>query len=172
VRRVPFRPLAALALLAAVAAAPPPLPAAASPAQEGGDDRTGEPRVVDLAYRVAAVDGSQLSVETPDRRTVTLTADMMFDGDRSDPNADGRDLLDALAEDLSGPNGRVVTIEVHTDGEGDPEANQGLSERRAVAVRSRLSVQLDESTTLEATGYGGTRPGEPAARVVVSYPLD
>lgn len=181
---IAFRALVAGAVILAVAA-----PAGAQ--GEGGDGTddhrvvTWEPRVVDLSIRVAATDDSELSVETPEQRTLTLASDVLFDFDRSDLNADARARIDALAEELNELGGRAVTIEGHTDDEGDPAYNQRLSEMRAEAVRTRLSIQLEDGFTLEAAGYGETRPVAPNAnedgsdnpegralnrRVVITYP--
>ena len=178
--------------LAGPAAGAQPSPTTTAPADTtapAGDPATAEPRVVevaprvvDLTVRVAHPDGSELSVETPDTRTVTLATDVLFDLDRSDLNAEARARIDALAEDLDELGGdRTVTIEGHTDDQGDTAYNQGLSERRAIAVRSRFGIQLDETYTLEAVGYGETRPVVPNdseenralnRRVVVSFPVD
>jgi outer membrane protein OmpA-like peptidoglycan-associated protein len=175
---------AALLLAAVLAAAGVASP---SPAGAQAEPRvvTWEPRVVDLSVRVAATDDSELSVETPERRTVTLASDVLFDFDRSDLNAEARRRIDELADELNELDGRAVSIEGHTDDQGTPEYNQGLSENRAEAVRARLAIQLDEGFTLEAVGYGETRPvapnrkadgsDDPEARarnrrVVISYP--
>jgi outer membrane protein OmpA-like peptidoglycan-associated protein len=188
------RPLAAATALAALAlvAAPigPSAPAAPVPAgaqQPGGEARvvTWEPRVVDLTVRTATTDDSESSVQTPEQKAVTLAADVLFDVDRSDLNAEARTRVDELAQELSDLGGRTVTIQGHTDDQGTPDYNQALSERRATAVADRLRTNLDDEFVLEATGYGETRPVAPnqAAdgtddpegqarnrRVVVSFP--
>jgi outer membrane protein OmpA-like peptidoglycan-associated protein len=182
------RALLAAGVLALVTAAAP-VSAGAAGSQEDGDARvvTWEPRVVDLSIRVAATDDTELSVETPEERTLTLASDVLFDFDRSDLNAEARRRIDALAEELGELGGRTVTIEGHTDDQGDPAYNQRLSEARAEAVRARLAVELGDGFTLEAAGYGETRPvapnqkedgsDDPEARarnrrVVISYPTD
>ena len=169
---------------------PTTAPASGPVAGRGSDRPPGRPRVVDvpprvvdLSVRVARTDDSELSVETPDARAVTLASDVLFDTDRSDLGAEARARVDAIADDLlelGGP--RTITIEGHTDDVGSPEHNQGLSERRAFAVNARLAAQLnDDSFTVEYAGYGESRPvasngtEEGRAlnrRVVVSYPTD
>lgn len=157
--------------------------------QAGGDGRTAtwEPRVVDLSVRVEATDGSQSSEQAPQQRTVTFASDVLFDLDRSDLNAEARQRLDDLAGELEDLGPRAITIEGHTDDQGDPAYNQALSERRANAVEDRLAVALGEGFTFETVGYGETRPAVPNAkadgsadpegrarnrRVVVSFPTD
>ncbi len=56
------------------------------------------------------------------------------------------------------PNARV-TIEGHTDSFGGDEANQTLSQERAIAVRQYLLANMDfDPSLMEAMGYGETRP--------------
>jgi len=46
----------------------------------------------------------------------------------------------------------------HTDSTGSPRQNQGLSERRAAAVRGYLISQGVGASQLEARGFGETQP--------------
>ena len=175
---------AALALaLTPGAAAGAAGPAAAAPPQDepAGEERTVDlvPRVVDLAHRSAALDDSEQTTVTRRRTTVVFASDVFFATDRSDLTGDARRRIDLIADDLIELGGRTVTIEGHTDDQGEPAYNQRLSERRAEAVRAHFAVQLDGSFALEATGYGETRPVAPNdtdegrarnRRVVISYP--
>lgn len=53
----------------------------------------------------------------------------------------------------------AVTIEGHTDSQGDESMNQSLSDRRAEAVRAYLLANMDvEAERLTARGYGESRP--------------
>jgi outer membrane protein OmpA-like peptidoglycan-associated protein len=54
-----------------------------------------------------------------------------------------------------------MTIEGHTDAQGGAEYNQGLSERRANAVKLYLQAAGIEATRLRAAGYGFTQPVGP-----------
>ena len=56
-----------------------------------------------------------------------------------------------------------LVLECHTDGEGDAEANQALSEARAQAVRQYLIETFPSLTPdmIESRGYGGRRPAVP-----------
>lgn len=179
------RPLMAAAGLAALALVA--VPTAGGAQAPAGEPRvvTWEPRVVDLTVRTAATDDSESSVETPEQKTVTLAADVLFEFDRSDLNAEARTRVDELADELADLGARTVTIEGHSDDRGTPDYNQALSERRATAVSDRLRTSLGDEFTLEATGYGETRPVAPNQkadgsddpegrarnrRVVVSFP--
>jgi OOP family OmpA-OmpF porin len=51
-----------------------------------------------------------------------------------------------------------IEIGGHTDAEGTPERNQHLSERRANAVSSFLTMAGVDANRLTAVGYGETRP--------------
>lgn len=52
-----------------------------------------------------------------------------------------------------------VTVEGHTDSQGNPEFNHALSQRRAIAVREYLlSAMPISSARISAVGYGETRP--------------
>ncbi len=55
--------------------------------------------------------------------------------------------------------GAAVTIEGHTDAQGDPKKNQVLSEARARAVRAYIEANMDLSDRLvDTVGYGAARP--------------
>ena len=59
----------------------------------------------------------------------------------------------------------TVTIEGHTDSIGTSAANAALSERRANAVRARLTSQGVAPARLRAVGYGQTKPRESNATI-------
>ena len=66
----------------------------------------------------------------------------------------------ALAHMLARHADWTVTIEGHTDSIGTSAANAALSERRANAVRARLTKQGVAPARLRAIGYGQTKPRE------------
>mgnify|MGYP001766452124 CR=1 FL=1 len=51
-----------------------------------------------------------------------------------------------------------ITVEGHTDSDGDPTANQALSDARAAAVVDYLKAAGIDAGRLTAVGYGETRP--------------
>lgn len=71
--------------------------------------------------------------------------------------ASSKAVLDRIAKAHSGCKG-TVRIEGHTDGMGDPTANQNLSLARAEAVRTELTSRGIPADRLVAEGFGATRP--------------
>jgi outer membrane protein OmpA-like peptidoglycan-associated protein len=51
-----------------------------------------------------------------------------------------------------------IEIEGHTDSVGTDDYNQGLSERRSESVRAYLLQQRIPPTSVEAEGFGESRP--------------
>lgn len=89
-----------------------------------------------------------------------LTADLLFDFDRSDlrPEAEAvlRDVAARIKERAKRP---VVRVEGHTDAKGTEGYNQKLSERRAESVRGWLvrAAKLP-AKSVTAVGFGEDRP--------------
>lgn len=88
-----------------------------------------------------------------------LTVHVNFDTNKSViRKADLKDLQKALEFVRKYP-GCSISVEGHTDSTGKPTYNQGLSERRAAAVKKYL---LDNGVTsadkITSVGYGETRP--------------
>ena len=67
-------------------------------------------------------------------------------------------VLDALVGGSLACLSARVTVEGHTDSDGDASANQALSEARAAAVVDYLSAAGIDPRRLTAVGYGATRP--------------
>ncbi len=67
-------------------------------------------------------------------------------------------VLNATAETLRANPGIDVEIAGHTDSVGTVDYNQGLSERRANAVRDYLIAQGVNGSRLSASGYGESQP--------------
>jgi outer membrane protein OmpA-like peptidoglycan-associated protein len=95
---------------------------------------------------------------TPKEIKIDLSADVLFDFDKSDlkPAAEGK-LNDLLTVVNSRPNASVA-IEGHTDVRGDDAYNQALSQRRAESVRTWLTGHGVAASRLIATGVGESRP--------------
>ncbi len=68
------------------------------------------------------------------------------------------DLLNTLASAANQCQSFRVSIEGHTDNEGDDEYNQWLSEQRAQTVVAYLADNGVEISRMNATGYGETQP--------------
>ena len=92
---------------------------------------------------------------------VTLEAEVLFDYDKSEVRPEAKATLHKLVEPLNGlPQGVSLQIQGHTDAHGSDDYNQGLSERRANAVKDELSSS-GVTAPLSATGFGETRPVAP-----------
>ena len=81
-----------------------------------------------------------------------------FDFDQASVNADGRSLLQGVANSLGGDDGARLTIEGHCDERGTREYNLALGERRANAVKSYLVRLGVDSSRISTVSYGKERP--------------
>lgn len=81
-----------------------------------------------------------------------------FDFDKSTLKPEARVILDEAAELLAKHERVVVEVAGHTDSVGTDQYNQGLSERRANAVRDYLINKGIRASRLSAVGYGEARP--------------
>jgi outer membrane protein OmpA-like peptidoglycan-associated protein len=81
-----------------------------------------------------------------------------FDFDKSTLRPEAIVILNEAAGLLKSQATVVVEIAGHTDSIGTEEYNQGLSERRAQAVKDYLESQGITATRLTARGYGETQP--------------
>ena len=100
--------------------------------------------------------------KAPPRREVKiyLPADVLFDFDKADLRAEAAPVLERVANVLRSDPTSSATIEGHTDGKGNDQYNQALSERRAQSVRQWL-VAHGVSSSMAARGFGKTRPVAP-----------
>jgi OmpA-OmpF porin, OOP family len=127
-------------------------------------DVSGEIR--DLVLSVETVDGSFGVARSGEDTTVTVSADVLFAFDRADlgPAASAK-LADVARELRAGGASGTVLVGGHADAKGRAQYNQALSERRARAVVAALTPLVrDLSLTMQARGYGATRPVAPNTR--------
>ena len=90
-------------------------------------------------------------------------SDVLFDFDRADVRIEAEPALAELRQRIADAH-KAVMIEGHTDAIGTDTYNQGLSERRALAVRSALINRGLPLTQLNVHGFGKSRPVAPNAR--------
>ena len=90
------------------------------------------------------------------------TRGILFDVDSDVIQPESAPTLEEIGTTLQEHPDLRISIEGHTDSDGDEASNQQLSERRAEAVRARLidDYGIDPSR-LEAAGYGESRPVAP-----------
>lgn len=81
-----------------------------------------------------------------------------FDFDKSEIRPDAAVILDEAASILNSSTGSSVSVGGHTDSVGTDAYNQGLSERRAMAVKDYLAGKGVDSSRLSAVGYGEANP--------------
>src|SRR5262249_39306352 len=105
------------------------------------------------------VRGTSFSIENG---ALKLPGPVLFEpgGDKLAPASD--EVL-AVASDYLVAKAYVtlLRIEVHTDSDGAPAANQALSERRALAVARWLIASGVSCGRLIAVGFGGSKPIAP-----------
>ncbi len=94
----------------------------------------------------------------PASEKVTLDTDAFFDFDKATLKSEGRRKLDELANRLSGMRLEVVVATGHTDAIGTRQYNQGLSMRRAQAVKAFLEEKGLPVDKIFSTGKGETQP--------------
>ncbi|MGE0114320.1 MAG: OmpA family protein [Steroidobacteraceae bacterium] len=99
-----------------------------------------------------------LQAKATDRGLVLTLGDVLFASGTADLNSGGDNHLAKLAGFLNKYPERTTMIEGHTDSIGSVPYNQGLSQRRADAVKSYLVAQGIEASRLVATGKGESTP--------------
>lgn len=100
----------------------------------------------------------ELQAKPTDRGLVLTLGDVLFNSGRADLNAGATSSLNKLAAFLNHYPDRGAAIEGHTDSMGSDEQNQGLSQRRAEAVKSYLVGQGIGTIRLAAAGKGENQP--------------
>lgn len=110
-------------------------------------------QAADLQSQIA-----ELNAKTTDRGLVVTLGDVLFSSGRSRLNGGATSSLDKLAAFLGKYPERTVAIEGHTDSIGGAEANLGLSQHRADAVKSYLVSRGIDSARLTAAGKGEVEP--------------
>lgn len=95
----------------------------------------------------------------PVMERVTLKAGALFDTGRADLKPAGQRELDELAARLKTMQGiDSVQITGHTDSQGQAASNQGLSERRAEAVKAYLVGKGVDGQRISTRGLGASSP--------------
>ncbi|WP_028357887.1 outer membrane protein OmpA [Brackiella oedipodis] len=89
---------------------------------------------------------------------VTFNADTFFDFDKSTIKPEGRNILNQVAQQTNQVVLESVLATGHTDSVGTDKYNQGLSERRAAAVKNYLVSQGVPADQIIAQGRGEAQP--------------
>jgi outer membrane protein OmpA-like peptidoglycan-associated protein len=101
---------------------------------------------------------AELAAKKTARGTVITLGDVLFGTDLSRLTADGMRSAQKLADVLQQNPQRNVLIEGFTDSTGAADYNQGLSERRASAVRTALLGMGVARERIDMRGYGEAFP--------------
>jgi len=104
----------------------------------------------------------QLSVILETRETarglIVNVSDVLFDTGSATLKPGAREKLARVAGILASHPDLKIEIEGHTDSVGGDDYNQRLSERRAESVRTYLVQQKIAATSVDAEGFGESRP--------------
>jgi outer membrane protein OmpA-like peptidoglycan-associated protein len=101
---------------------------------------------------------ADLQAKKTDRGLVITLGDVLFATGRADLKSGARHSLEKLSAFLHEYPQRTVQIEGFTDSVGTDDYNQGLSERRAAAVRDALTGMGISSDRIQARGLGKSSP--------------
>jgi len=83
---------------------------------------------------------------------------LKFDFDKSELQAGNKELLSRIAGILMTSSDYTVSVNGHTDDVGSVEYNNGLSERRAIAVRDYFVEAGIDDSILTVEGFGESQP--------------
>jgi outer membrane protein OmpA-like peptidoglycan-associated protein len=121
----------------------------------------------DVKYHRTTAFTSDIPLKAPSpvpKKIVTLPAEVLFDFDHDHPReAAEKALLAALGDKPSHQDpGKIVEVRGHTDGKGSASYNQGLSERRANAIKELLEKNYPNLVgRVHVVGLGATQPIAP-----------
>lgn len=112
-----------------------------------------------LGFRISFNKLSDLFT-SPVEAPVTIEAANLFDFDKSEVKAEGKEMIKNASEIMNAKKLKgILSIEGHTDWTGDEEYNQILSEKRAKAVEEVFKENVtNENIKYETKGYGETKP--------------
>ncbi|MCK9419997.1 MAG: OmpA family protein [Nitrospirae bacterium] len=89
---------------------------------------------------------------------VTLSGSVLFRSNESNLMSSAQVKLDQVAKALMAVRTRNLIVEGHTDSQGSESYNQGLSQRRAEAVRDYLAQKGYPAERIQARGKGKGSP--------------
>jgi outer membrane protein OmpA-like peptidoglycan-associated protein len=116
---------------------------------------------LNFASASLAFPSQYIRTETAESVEVTVPADVLFDFDKADIRAAAQPALQELGVLLKEKARKSVTVTGHTDGLGEANYNQKLSERRAAAVKTWLAGREGVRLPISTSGAGARQPVAP-----------
>jgi len=135
---------------------PPPPPAKAAPPPNPDLDGDGVPNERDKCPNTRP--GAVVDLDGCEVEAVISLEGVHFDFDKSTLKPEAMAVLDQAAALLDKHERVVVEVAGHTDSVGTEAYNQGLSIRRADAVKNYLVGKGVKASRLTAKGYGESQP--------------
>lgn len=96
--------------------------------------------------------------EEQGRLVINLSGGVLFETGGDQLNALAHNRLDTVARALAAYPDRTIVVEGHTDAQGSDDANRGLSQRRADAVREYLESRGVPPEQIRSVGKGESEP--------------
>ncbi|TNE93978.1 MAG: OmpA family protein [Gammaproteobacteria bacterium] len=101
----------------------------------------------------------EMPAPEPETRTITVRLNVEFEFDKAIVRAIYGDELHAVANAMKVHDDITLVLEGHTDARGSDDYNQGLSERRAAAVKAKIVEDYGiDPSRITTEGYGESRP--------------
>lgn len=138
-----------------------PIDESSAPADQNADSApTAAPAPAADDRTVARVEAAPSNAIDPlsDPNSPLVKRSVYFDFDSFVVKSDYLPLVEAHGQYLSTNKGRRVVVEGNADERGSREYNLALGQKRAEAVKSRLSLLGVDSTQIEAVSFGEERP--------------
>lgn len=120
--------------------------------------RASQAKVAEQRANALEQELAELKAKKTERGMVLTLGDVLFDTALATLKPGAYATIDRLASVLKEAPDRKVMIEGHTDSVGSDEYNQGLSERRAMAVQTALLERGVRADQVTALGKGENYP--------------
>jgi outer membrane protein OmpA-like peptidoglycan-associated protein len=108
--------------------------------------------------KITHIPGTTVERVDDDTMVVRFDSDVLFPVASDRPTAQSLTMLGELGDVLVGYPKTAVVVQGFTDSSGSPQANQDLSERRALAVKDILTQRGVNGRRIAAIGHGENYP--------------
>jgi outer membrane protein OmpA-like peptidoglycan-associated protein len=118
-----------------------------------------EGRAREAMSKLASTGGGLSIKDEPRGNVITVPASSLFASAKADLLPAGQEKLNLIADALKNQQDEAkITVEGHTDNQGNEGANMELSTKRAQAVKDYLVTRGVKAQAITATGVGQGRP--------------